>query len=72
MKELAPQVRRLTRVVPELEERLASVVRPFSLSMLRISLGVVFDWFCALKVAVATQSRTLSPVPCPGSTEPGS
>ena len=38
----------------ELEARVAAVVRPFSLNLLRISLGVVFIWFGLLKVADAT------------------
>jgi putative oxidoreductase len=38
----------------EVEDRLAALVRPYSLTMLRVSLGVVFVWFGALKVADAT------------------
>ena len=46
--------RRPSEVVSELEVRAAAVVRPFSLPLLRISLGVVFIWFGLLKVADAT------------------
>ena len=46
--------RRPSEVVSELEARAAAVVRPFSLPLLRISLGVVFIWFGLLKVADAT------------------
>jgi putative oxidoreductase len=38
----------------QLEERFAALVRPYSLPMLRVSLGVVFVWFGALKVADVT------------------
>ncbi len=37
-----------------IERRVATLVRPFSLSLLRVSLGVVFIWFGALKVADTT------------------
>ncbi len=40
--------------VTQVEERLARVIRPFSLTALRLSLGVVFIWFGALKVFDAT------------------
>lgn len=36
------------------EQRISTMVRPYSLSLLRISMGVVFIWFGALKVAHAT------------------
>ncbi len=45
---------RLTLIVAEVEERIASMIRPFSLTALRLSLGVVFIWFGALKVFDAT------------------
>ncbi len=38
----------------EFEHRVAMLVRPFSLPLLRVSLGVVFIWFGALKVTNAT------------------
>ena len=38
----------------QIEERIARVIRPFSLTALRLSLGVVFIWFGALKVFDAT------------------
>ena len=47
-------MRRVSNVVNELESRAAAVVRPFSLHLLRISMGVVFIWFGLLKVADAT------------------
>ena len=43
-----------TTSISELEHRVAALVRPFSLLMLRVSLGVVFVWFGALKVANVT------------------
>ncbi len=46
--------RRPSEMVNELEARVAAVVRPFSLTLLRISLGIVFIWFGLLKVADAT------------------
>ncbi len=36
------------------EHRVAALVRPFSLPLLRVSLGVVFIWFGALKVTNET------------------
>jgi putative oxidoreductase len=36
------------------EGRLATLVRPISLPLLRVSLGIVFIWFGALKVADVT------------------
>ncbi len=36
------------------EQRIATLVRPYSLALLRVSMGVVFIWFGALKVAHAT------------------
>jgi len=36
------------------ERRIAALLRPYSLSLLRVSMGVVFTWFGALKVAHAT------------------
>jgi putative oxidoreductase len=47
-------MRRWTTSISELEHRVAALVRPFSLLMLRVSLGVVFVWFGALKVANVT------------------
>jgi putative oxidoreductase len=47
-------MRRWTTSISELEHRVATLVRPFSLAMLRVSLGVVFVWFGALKVANVT------------------
>ena len=41
---------RLRPTVSELEHRVASIVRPYSLTVLRVALGVVFMWFGALKV----------------------
>ena len=41
-------------VVRLVEQRIAALVRPYSLILLRMSLGVVFVWFGALKVADAT------------------
>ena len=38
----------------EVERRVAALVRPFSLPLLRVSLGIVFIWFGALKVTNAT------------------
>jgi putative oxidoreductase len=43
----------------QLEDRIASLIRPYSLSLLRVSLGVVFLWFGALKVADATPVAAL-------------
>lgn len=40
--------------VAQLEQRVVDVLRRVSLPLLRISLGVVFIWFGALKVANAT------------------
>ena len=37
-----PTMRRWTTSISELEHRVATLVRPFSLLMLRVSLGVVF------------------------------
>ena len=37
-----------------IERRVAALVRPFSLPLLRVSLGVVFIWFGALKVTNET------------------
>jgi len=45
--------------ISELEHRVATLVRPFSLLMLRVSLGVVFVWFGALKVANVTPVAAL-------------
>jgi putative oxidoreductase len=42
------------QVVRLVEQRIAALVRPYSLILLRMSLGVVFVWFGALKVAGAT------------------
>jgi putative oxidoreductase len=47
-------MRRWTTSISELEHRVATLVRPFSLAMLRVSLGAVFVWFGALKVANVT------------------
>ncbi len=46
--------RSLGGYVTQIEERIARVIRPFSLTALRLSLGVVFIWFGALKVFDAT------------------
>lgn len=43
----------------EIERRVAALVRPFSLPLLRVSLGVVFIWFGALKVTNATPVAAL-------------
>ena len=43
----------------EVEDRAARLVRPYSLLLLRISLGLVFIWFGALKVAHATPVAAL-------------
>ncbi len=43
----------------EIERRVAALMRPFSLPLLRVSLGVVFIWFGALKVINATPVATL-------------
>lgn len=40
--------------ISELEHRVAALVQPVSLAILRMSLGVVFIWFGALKVADVT------------------
>jgi putative oxidoreductase len=48
-----------TTSISELEHRVATLVRPFSLLMLRVSLGVVFVWFGALKVANVTPVAAL-------------
>jgi putative oxidoreductase len=48
------QARRLAGIVPEVERRVSGAVRPFSLPLLRISLGIVFVWFGGLKVADVT------------------
>jgi putative oxidoreductase len=53
-KEWVPQMRRLSTTVPALERRAAALVRPFSMTLLRVSLGVVFIWFGALKIADIT------------------
>jgi putative oxidoreductase len=45
---------RLTRTVSAVEQKVSDVIRPISLPLLRFSLGVVFIWFGALKVADAT------------------
>jgi putative oxidoreductase len=47
-------VRRWTSTISELEHRIATLLRPFSLSLLRFSLGLVYVWFGALKVANVT------------------
>ena len=41
------------------ERRVAALARPFSLPLLRVSLGVVFIWFGALKVTNATSVADL-------------
>jgi putative oxidoreductase len=40
--------------IADVERRIAGVLRPYSLSLLRYSLGTVFIWFGALKVFDAT------------------
>jgi putative oxidoreductase len=45
--------------ISELEHRVAAAVRPVSLLALRVSLGVVFIWFGALKVANVTPVAAL-------------
>ena len=64
--------RRPSEVVNELEARVAAVVRPFSLTLLRISLGAVFIWFGLLKVADVTPVGDLVAGTVPGSIGPGS
>jgi putative oxidoreductase len=49
-----PTVRQWTTISERLEQRIATLVRPVSLTMLRISLGLVFVWFGALKIANLT------------------
>jgi uncharacterized membrane protein YkgB len=46
--------RRWSSTVSELEHRVATLLRPFSLPLLRFSLGLVFIWFGSLKIANAT------------------
>lgn len=46
--------RTLHRTLTALETKAVAVVRPYSLLLLRLSLGLVFVWFGALKVANAT------------------
>ena len=46
--------RRALALVSDLERRAVDVLRRFGLTLLRISLGVVFVWFGALKVANVT------------------
>lgn len=43
----------------EIESRAAALVRPYSLPLLRVSLGVVFLWFGALKVVNETPVAAL-------------
>jgi len=52
-------MRRWSASISELERRVAMLVRPYSLAMLRMSLGVVFIWFGALKVAKVTPVEAL-------------
>lgn len=47
-------VRHLGPVLIGLEQRVVALVRPLSVPMLRMALGVVFIWFGALKVAGTT------------------
>lgn len=54
VKEWPPWTRLLICTLAELEVRIVAAVRPCSLTLLRLSLGVVFVWFGALKVADAT------------------
>jgi uncharacterized membrane protein YkgB len=49
-----PTEHRLTALLATLETAAAGAVRPYSLLLLRLSLGLVFVWFGALKVADAT------------------
>jgi putative oxidoreductase len=51
--------RRWITSISELEHRIAALVRPYSLAMLRVSLGVIFIWFGALKVADVTPVAAL-------------
>lgn len=46
--------RTLRHTLTALETRAVALVRPYSLLLLRLSLGVVFVWFGGLKVANAT------------------
>ncbi|MFP5283296.1 MAG: DoxX family membrane protein [Actinomycetes bacterium] len=50
----APSKRGLRPALTALEATAVRTVRPYSLLLLRVSLGVVFVWFGALKVANAT------------------
>lgn len=45
---------RLRALVGGVESKTATLVRPISLTLLRIALGMIFIWFGALKVADAT------------------
>ena len=47
-------VRRAASLLTDLERRAVALVRPIGLPLLRISLGLVFVWFGALKVAGLT------------------
>jgi len=49
-----PSATRRSISLSAVERRVAALVRPFSLPLLRVSLGVVFIWFGALKVTNAT------------------
>ncbi len=51
---IAPPGRRVVDLVVQLEARAVAAARVVSLPLLRVSLGVVFVWFGALKVANAT------------------
>lgn len=47
-------VRALLTRLSDLEDRLVAAIRPHALTLLRLSLGAVFIWFGALKIAGVT------------------
>lgn len=59
LRELSVPAARSAVSLAEIEGRAAALVRPYSLPLLRVSLGVVFIWFGALKVANATPVAAL-------------
>lgn len=59
VKEIAALARPRTHMLSTVERRIAAAVRPYALALLRISLGVVFIWFGALKAIDVSPVGTL-------------
>lgn len=59
VKDPAPLAQRRTDVLSTLQRRIAAAVRPYALVLLRMSLGLVYLWFGALKALEVSPVGTL-------------